>query len=169
MAKYFISGAAGAGKSTVIAELKQRGYVAYDLEQVPGAVRMEDKAGNPVPTPEHPIDWSKYASNWQHDTIMKLITGSGTIFVGGLANNQQEFYGNFDKIFVLRVTPDVQKHRLLTRTNKSFGKHPKELADSLEYGVLRDKNLMNQPQAIVIDATQPLNKVVDNILEYAND
>jgi dephospho-CoA kinase len=169
MGKYFVSGSAGAGKSSVIAELKKRGFAAFDTDDYPGATRLEDMSGNPKDWPPQPIDWTKYAWNWQKSVIFTLLDSSPTVFVGGVVSNQHEFYKYFDKIFVLTMNDETHSNRLLTRTNKNFGKHPQVLKEELAYRPIREKELLKQSNCSAIDSTQPLGKVVDEILELVHD
>ena len=43
MGKYLITGVAGSGKSSVIDELRNRGFAAYDTDDLPDVTRLQDK------------------------------------------------------------------------------------------------------------------------------
>ncbi len=79
--------------------------------------------------------------------------------------NQHDFRHYFQKVFTLRIDDETLKERLMNRTNNDYGKHPEELARQLEWNkkVVEDSGYR---QNILIDATQPLDKVVDNILRH---
>ncbi len=78
--------------------------------------------------------------------------------------NQDKVRNLFDKRFTLVVDDDTMRHRLMTRTNNDFGKHPDDLAQQLEWNkgaVAYAKSI----GAIVIDATKPPENVVDEIVK----
>lgn len=121
-------------------------------------------SGRAVDWPPKPIDWSKYAWNWQGEELKKLLASDETVFVGAIVSNQAQFYDLFDKIFVLTATPATVRRRLLNRTNNDFGKHPDELKGILAYHVHLQKKLLRIPTAVTIDANRPLDTVVDDIV-----
>jgi broad-specificity NMP kinase len=167
MPAYLITGSPGVGKSTVTLAIKKRGLKAYDSESMKDITRLEFKAtGKPAPWPSPPIDWDKYAFNWQEEALRKLITGGEVIFIGASVSNQEKFYDLFDRIFVLTLDNQTLKERLMKR-DKSFGKHPEELKGILAYNTERQTQLMSVPHAIVIDASQPLNRIVEEIISYS--
>ncbi len=165
MGKFFITGSPGAGKSSVVKKLQDRGYTAHDTDSLEGVTRLEDKKGNHMPWPTGPIDWNIYEWNWSVSAIKKLLDSAEDVFLGGVANNQSDFYDDFDKIFVLYIPPDVLRHRLLSRTEKDYGKDPVQLAEELAYKEEREAGMLAHPSSIKIDATPPLNDIADKILE----
>jgi len=164
VAKYLITGDAGSGKSTVAQALAERGYRAHDTDDLPEVTRLEDHAGRPVEWPEGPVDWSEYAWNWQEAGLRKLLAGIGTVFVAAIVSNQARFYPLFEEILVLVVDPATLRDRLLSRTENDFGKHPDELAGILSYHAELQRELLSAPRAVAIDATRPLEVVVDEII-----
>src|SRR6478609_3234696 len=104
MGKYLITGAAGSGKSTTIGALQDRGFSAYDTDDLPEVTRLQERAtGRFVDWPKGPADFSKNAWNWQEKGLKKLLASDETVFVGASVANQQEFYPLFDTIFALIV------------------------------------------------------------------
>jgi broad-specificity NMP kinase len=169
MGKYLITGSPGAGKSTVAKALKQRGFVGYDSESMPGITRLEVAAtGKPSKWPLSPVDWKKYAFNWQEKGLRRLLDSSPEVFVAASVSNQEKFYHLFDRIFVLTVDQTTLKHRLLTR-RKLFGKRPDELAGIINHHTEREAGFLAQPQSVAINASQSLEKVVDDIIAYVQN
>jgi hypothetical protein len=164
VAKYLITGDAGSGKSTVVQALARRGYPSYNTDDMPDVTRLEDHNGRPVEWPEGPVDWSKYAWNWQEAGLQKLLVGAETVFVAAIVSNQARFYHLFEAILVLIVDPGTLRHRLLSRTENDYGKHPDELAGILGYHAELERELLSAPGAAAIDATKPLDVVVDEII-----
>lgn len=163
--KYFISGNAGSGKSSTIKELGNRGFNAYDTDEITNASVLTDKkTGEEVPWPRPPIDWNRYSYDWRSDKIKEILDSEETIFLGGIVGNQEDFYSLFDKIFVLSLDSEIIKHRILTRTSKDYGKHPEQLAGILQYHKTLERKLLSEANSVTIDASQPLEKVVDEII-----
>ncbi len=165
MGKYLIAGSPGSGKTSVIRELERRGFSAYDTDSHPGASRLQDKQGNFVSFPDGHIDWDIYEWNWQKDIIEQLLSSDSTVFLGGITTNGKEMYALFDKIFVLTLDDTTLKDRILSRTDKDCGKHPDQLKGEIEYRPILQAELLEEPQAVAVNAMQPINKVVDEILE----
>ena len=171
MPAYFITGSPGAGKSTTLRALADRGYAAYDTDSMPGVSQLELRAsGEPVTNwPPEPIDWDLYAWNWQPAAIAKLLAADGTVFLGGVVSNQGDFYNRFAAIFVLTISTDTLRHRILSRTEKDYGKEPNELAGLLAYHAKRESSLLAAPQAVAIDASRPVDKVIEDILHHVKN
>lgn len=79
--------------------------------------------------------------------------------------NQEDFKHHFNKVFTLHIDGETMKHRLLTRTNNDFGKHPDELALQLEWNKGAVK-YSKERGTTLIDSTKPVSDVVDEILNY---
>jgi broad-specificity NMP kinase len=164
VARYLITGAAGSGKSTVARALSERGYRAYNTDDLPEVTRLEDHGGRPAEWPEGPVDWSEYAWNWQEAGLRELLAGPGPVFVAAIVSNQARFYPLFEATLVLVVDPGTLRSRLLSRTENDYGKHPDELAGILTYHAELERELLTAPGAVAIDATRPPQAVVDEII-----
>lgn len=158
MSNYLIDGISGTGKTSVCEELKKRGYRAIEADDTFGFFG-DPKTGLRTDA-KHQLNW-----NWEKTKVDKYLNDktSGPTFVCGGAMNQKDFTNYFTKTFTLYVDDVTLKHRLLNRTNNDFGKHPDDLARQLEW----NKGTTEYAQrlgAVLIDATKPLNQVVDEIL-----
>lgn len=167
MAAYLITGYPATGKSTLADELTKRGFTAYDTDNMPGIAHHAHKDGRPLIFDEHnkPDDFSQYDWNWDKAKLHALIDSDTNVFICAVTSNQHEFYDQFDKLFVLDLDEATMKHRLLTRTTNDYGKHPnelKDLLDSREWFVRE----MKKHGATIIDASQPVSKVADDILKH---
>jgi dephospho-CoA kinase len=142
----------GTGKSTVIGELRARGYRAVDFDE-PG--------------------WSEYAPDgdwiWREDRVADLLARDegALLFVSGCATNQVKFYPQFDEIVLLSAPAETLVERLTTRTNNPYGKHPDELAETLGY-LETVEPLLRKGASHEIDTRAPLDQVVASILRLVD-
>lgn len=148
---YLISGLPGTGKTSVCNELLTRGHNAIDADRIFG-----HQSGN---------DWL-----WDKSSVEKVTgdTSDETVFICGSASNRDEYIPLFERVFILHVDDATLEHRLRHRSNNNFGKDPVVLARQIarnqgvkEYSIKRGR--------IVIDATQSVDRVVNNILALTRD
>lgn len=165
--KTLITGRPGTGKSTVAQALIERGYNAIDLEEVPGAVRLEYAAtGQPAKWPEGFVDWSKYAWNIQAKVLEDLLEkqGENDVYVAVSASNQSRFYDLFDKLFVLTVdNPETLKHRLETRNVHEYNQGPENIARAVQKYTERTGELI-AAGLLPLDNSRPLDLVLEDIV-----
>lgn len=85
-------------------------------------------------------------------------------FICGVANNYEALSDLFTGVFALYIDDKTLEHRLLTRTNNNWGKQTHELQQSLdEHRGMRERH--QQLGYMMIDASRPLDAVVDQIIE----
>jgi gluconate kinase len=141
---YLVDGLSGAGKSSVYEELIERGYKAISTDRAwkyGNAMWDQQKAVSELESPEPDV-----------------------LFVCGSSRNRDRFLPYFTKVFNLRIDDDTMRRRLEERTNNEFGKQPEEL----ELMLTLNRSDEKPAGAIDVDATQPLNQVVDELLRLAN-
>jgi broad-specificity NMP kinase len=169
--KYLITGVAGTGKTTTAKELRRRGYAAYDTEE--GFSYYADKqTGERVHRPHEPTqEWyDKHHRVFDENILLNLFKKhpDEPLFICSITANQAKFYKDFDKIFLLTAPNQIIIHRLGTRTNNYFGRHPLDL----QRVIGRHEEFDEELKAIgahTIDASQPINQMVGEILEQTND
>ena len=148
MKRVLLTGMSGTGKSTLIAELAERGYKSVDLDE-PG--------------------WSEYntAGNWawREDRVDELlkVEDSEILFVSGCSESQTRFYPLFDHVILLSAPAEILVARLMTRTTNQYGKRPEELADVLHY-LETVEPLLRRTASHEIDASAPLEAVLAAVL-----
>ena len=86
------------------------------------------------------------------------------LFVCGSSRNRDHFLPYFTKIFNLRIDDDTMRRRLQERTGDDWELGTEAIALMLELNRSDEK----PAGAIDVDDTQPLNKVVDELLRLAN-
>jgi dephospho-CoA kinase len=160
---YLIEGVSGTGKTSVCHELRRRGYAALNSDR--------DLRQHTDPTTgERLITFSspeiRHASNlWDVEKVRRLAANQDdevTFFCGG-SRNFNEFIDVFDKVFVLDVDVDTLNERLDNRPDDDWGKSRSERELILRLHATKEDIPKN---GIVIDATQPLVSVVDEILSH---
>ena len=160
VSNYLVEGVSGTGKSSVCAELQRRGYHAINGDAVL-AYQGDPVTGAALPgfAHEHHI--------WDVARVRVLIadqTHTATFFCGG-SRNFPKFLALFDNVFVLQVDVDTLNRRLAQRSGDEWGGRPEER----ELVLRLHRTQEDVPgDAIVIDATAPLEDVVDDILQLAS-
>ena len=156
---YLVEGLSGAGKSSVYDELIGRGYKAISTDRA-WKYRVDPDAG----LLGRPIHYD--GSMWDQQKAVSELENPepDVLFVCGSSLNRDRFLPYFTKIFNLRIDDDTMRRRLRERTNNDFGKQPEELELMLRLNRSDEK----PAGAIDVDATQPLDQVVDEVLRLAN-
>ena len=169
MAKFLITGYPGTGKSSVAHELHKHGHFAYDMESMRDYMHAEEIATGrriPVPSPL-PVDWfSTHRYIWDTKRVIQLLGSHDDVYICALADNQEELYPAFDKIFLLLLDTTLIQHRLEWRTTSQYGKDASELSDIMKMHRHFEDSLLNSG-AISIRTDKALPEVVSEILELS--
>lgn len=160
---YLIEGVSGTGKTSVCHELRRRGCVAINGDREL-AYQREPTAG------EKPEDFGSEAEArhahhvWDVEKVRRLAADQdddATFFCGG-SRNLDQFIDVFDEIFVLDVDAETLNQRLDSRPDDDWGKDKSERELILRLHATKE----DTPSGVLIDATQPLARVVDEILGH---
>ena len=164
---YLIEGVSGAGKTAVCTELQRRGCQAIhgDRELV---YRGDPETGLPTApeTGTPTTTWMSEHQIWDVEKVQAFVANQeeAVTFFCGSSRNFAKFIDLFDGVFVLEVDLDTMNRRIDERVAldpTDFGGKPeeRELIARL-YATKEDvpKNAMS------IDATAPIARVVDDIL-----
>jgi len=181
MSLYWITGIAGSGKSTVLRELKDRGYEAYDVDEAgpatakwhhntTGFVHPKSSVKQEQRTPEFLASHS-----WKvpRQEVIELAQQARekTIFLGGSIANESEIQDVFRLVFALVVDDNILERRLTARASEAsnhWGKNSHELEQSLAMNhELHER--YKEFGYVIIDAAQTIDAVIAEILGHIHD
>ncbi|MBK8990011.1 MAG: AAA family ATPase [Chloroflexi bacterium] len=150
MKRVLLTGMSGTGKSSVIAEIRKRGFKAIDMDE-PG-------------WSEHDHDGNQ---QWCEPRLQEAIDSASeaVLFISGCAENQVNFYPQFTDIILLSAPAEVLEERLRTRTNNLYGKRPEELEEIFSY-LKTVEPLLRRGATYEIETTIPLDQVVHEVLGH---
>ena len=155
---YLVEGLSGTGKSSVYEELIRRGYAAISTDRV-WSFSADPETGLPGGPARH--------DTWLWDPQKALgeleSPEPEVLFVCGSSRNRDDFLGYFTVIFNLRIDAETMRRRLEERTDDDWplGQEGVELMVELNS---RDEG---PARSIDVDATRPLDQVVDELLSLA--
>lgn len=169
----YITGPSGAGKSTVRKELQKRGYEAHDTDEDGMSAWYNMGTNEKVQRPakqDRSADWYQHHAYRMSLERVKALAESAKdklIFLCGIPSNDLELADYYDKVICLVIDEEVMKQRVASRETNNFGK----AADELELMLYWHGKMLERYQkfgAIMVDATQPLKIVVDEVLEKSH-
>ena len=164
MRNYLIEGVSGTGKTSVCKELQRRGYQAIN-----GDRELRYQGDPETGTPTDTFTSARHKSPlWDVEKVQAFVANKDeavTFFCGG-SRNLEKFLELFDGVFILEVDLDTCLRRIDERVAldpTDWGGKPEER----ERAVRLHQTKENIPQTgIIIDATAPLARVVDEIVGH---
>jgi len=169
---YLIEGGSGTGKTTVGEELEKRNYhVIHGDREL--KYRGDPRTGKPIKEPDHKnednkAEWRQIHHLWDLKKVRSIINDHShdvSFFCGG-SRNHKEFIKYLDGVFILNVD-DINV--IFDRMDQRVASDPTDFGGKPEEKELvkkRHETREDLPKdGIVIDATQPLDVVVNTILE----
>src|SRR5262252_2725951 len=134
----------GTGKSSALAELRERGFEVVDTDHGGWSVWSETDGG--------------YV--WDEVRITELLAREEgpTLYVSGAVSNQGRFYPRFDAVVLLSAPAEVLLRRIATRTTNDYGKSDEERNLILRH-LAEVEPLLRATCTHEVDASQPLDAV----------
>jgi predicted ATPase len=171
---FYITGVSGTGKSSILHELRTRGFEAYGVDEDVYASWVDRKTGSVVAFPGwHNVDMHQ----WYRDHMWVMDADAVTtlqqtaemerreVFLCGGTAGEEAVWHHFTRVFALIVDVETLQRRINQRSGNDFGKTPEELREILDWHKVSEETYRTRG-AIFIDATGPLDAVVDDILSY---
>ncbi|HEY9379016.1 MAG TPA: AAA family ATPase, partial [Jiangellaceae bacterium] len=168
---YLVEGLSGAGKSSVYEELIRRGYNAISTDRVWGFHADPDTG-----LPGGPAAFDTWM--WDRQKAVSELESQepDSLFACGSSRNRDEFLRYFTKVFNLRIDDDTMRRRLQERIVSDVDKLPPRRErmwtpmepEEVERMLALNRSDEKPAGAIDVDATQPLDQVVDELLRLAN-
>lgn len=112
MSRVLVTGMSGAGKSTILDELRRRSILTVDTDY---------------------DGWALSDGTWDESRMDRLLARHHDIVVSGTVENQVHFYDRFEHIVLLSAPLKVLMQRLRDRTNNRYGKSTAERAEIARY------------------------------------
>jgi thymidylate kinase len=167
MSLIYVTGPSGTGKSTLGRLLREEGFETYDEDDPQTGTAHNLQTGKTVPIPS--VD--KRDADWFTRHEWRMLDSAKRRLQEAAATRQIILFGNtikpegqaiFSKVIYLKVDDKTLQGRILGRKDNDYGKSEAEMK-----GILTRKKAMdsayNESNAIVIDATKPLQAVDDQI------
>jgi hypothetical protein len=172
MSLYYVTGLSGTGKSSVLRELRARGYHARGVDEDGYADWINRVTGRPdrFPHGEPGFDFHAwYAAHYWVLSVRRISLLSRAaarlgqpVFLCGAASGDDVVWQRFARVIALVADERTIVRRLAARDNE-FGKTPEELADVLFWHAGFEAAYRGFG-ATIIDATKPLPQVVAEVL-----
>lgn len=164
---YLIEGVSGAGKTAVATELQRRGYQAIHGDREL-AYQGDPETGLPL-APANGIPTASWRSEhhiWDVEKVKAYIENQdeAVTFFCGSCRNVSKFIDLLDGVFVLEVDLATVNRRIDERVaidTADWGGKPEER--QLMARLFATKELIPK-NAMTIDATKPIARVVDDII-----
>jgi broad-specificity NMP kinase len=139
----------GTGKSTVLAELRRRGYEAVETDEGGWSVWSDEDGG--------------YV--WREDRVAELLAREreGALYVSGTVSNQRRFYPQFDAVVLLSAPLEVLLGRVEGRTTNDFGKTPEE-RERIRSDFAAFEHRLRATCTHELDTTQTIDDVVAELI-----
>jgi dephospho-CoA kinase len=147
----YLTGMSGTGKSSVITNLKKRGYYAIDTDYENWKVFSESEN-----------DW---LLNEQKLVDILGPTKKNSLIISGCCSNQAKFYKSFDYIVLLTASIETILDRVTNRKSNTYGQNMKE-RNEIIWNFKNIQPLLKEKADIEYD-TEKLN--IDQITDALTD
>ncbi|MFG1925466.1 AAA family ATPase [Cryptosporangium sp. NPDC048952] len=138
MARVLITGMSGAGKTSVLTELRVRGHLTVDTDY---------------------DGWTLPDGTWDESRIHRLLAANDAVVVSGTVDNQGTFYDRFDHVVLLTAPLPVLLDRVARRDTNPYGRTAAERAE-IEGYVETVEPLLRRGASLVLDTQRPLAETV---------
>jgi shikimate kinase len=141
MARVLVTGMSGAGKTTVLDELRRRGHMTVDTDY---------------------DGWELPDGTWDEQRMHQLLASKPDVVVSGTVANQGLFYDHFEHVVLLSAPLHVLLERVSMRRNNSYGRTPDQRAEITRY-VETVEPLLRRGATLELDGRRPATDLADVI------
>jgi len=141
MARVLVTGMSGAGKTTVLDELRRREHMTVDTDY---------------------DGWELYDGTWDGRRMEWLLASESDVVVSGTVENQGRFYDRFEYVVLLSAPLDALLERVSRSTNNAYGnctEHQAEIAHFQRTVEL----LLRRGSSLELDGRRPVPELADAI------
>ena len=139
MPRVLLTGMSGAGKTTVLDELRGRGHLTVDTDY---------------------DGWELPDGTWDEDRMAALLAAEPDVVVSGTVSNQGRFYDRFEHVVLLSAPVDVLLERVRRRTNNPYGASEEQRAEIAEYTRTVEPRL-RAGATVELDGQRPVSELAD--------
>lgn len=131
----------GAGKTTVLDELRRRGHLAVDTDY---------------------DGWELPDRRWDEPRMSQLLAAHPDVVVSGTVENQGAFYDRFEHVVLLTAPLRVLLERVRARTNNPYGAAASDRDEIVGY-VQTVEPLLRRGATQELDSQRPVSELADLI------
>jgi hypothetical protein len=156
---YLVEGLSGVGKTSVYEELIRRGYTAINTDLTWG-YHADPETG----LPSGSVGYETWL--WDQSAAVTDLEGPEpeVLFVCGSCRNSDRFQPYFTRVFNLCIDDDTMRRRLEVRTDDDWPLGQ----DGVELMLELNRSGERLAGATDVDATRPLDQVVEDLLRLAD-
>jgi shikimate kinase len=141
VARVLVTGMSGAGKTTVLDELRRRGHLTVDTDY---------------------DGWELPNGTWDEQRMNRLLTSDPNVIVSGTVENQGSFYHRFEHVVLLSAPLQILIERVSSRTNNPYGRTPEQHAEIARY-METVEPLLRRGATLELDGRRPATELADVI------
>lgn len=139
MPRVLLTGMSGAGKSTVLDELRWRGHLTVDTDY---------------------DGWELPDGTWEEGRMAALLAAEPDVVVSGTVSNQGRFYDRFEHVVLISAPVEVLLERVRRRTNNPYGSTEEQRAEIAEYTRTVEPRL-RAGASVELDGQRPVSELAD--------
>src|SRR4051794_7814012 len=139
--RVLVTGMSGAGKTTVLDELRRRGNATVDTDD---------------------DGWRLPDGMWDEPRMQQLLDSNPDVIVAGTVENQGGFYDRFEHVVLLSAPLHVLIERVRRRTNNPYGKTRRQQAEIARY-LIDVEPLLRRGATIELDGQRRASDLADVI------